>query len=463
MPTVPLVNFPTPNGNAGTSNVRANPGMLDGVFNAQQRLGGAVEGIGQEGTELATRVKAATDTAYVIGAQTKLETTTEGFKAWTLEHPDTSTWGDELDARMQAAKEDVQAGAGNLGHMAKLHLTTQLGAWQERTKAQANIWQTEQSIHNAAGVAQEGINAAVANNDADSAHAIIATAVSHGVIHPTVGAAMAKRVTNGIATNQANAAIEADPFTAPDLLNAKNADGSYKNFPGLPQPARVTMLFRANKLASETRSATLKEWQGNVIAAQQGQGPMPDKESVMQEAERQGISPKSIEALFKPKKTFDPGTYADLRSKIVAHYDPMKDTDNSERAALTEQVYAANFPAQTQSELLTDIENKSKPDHVYNSPMFKDAMQVNDKNFTLGVYGKYETKVKNQTTGEVRTILNPSTLRQAEETKARVTDALVNFLKQKPEATHDEVTKFLAGTYRNQAAQAGAQLFKFNP
>lgn len=462
MPTVPLV-LPQVTRPSESANVRADPNMGAPIARAAQHIASGIQDVANVGAGIATKVKAAADTSYIIGAQTKLEATHRDFQTWTQDHPDTSTWDDEWKARSKSAVDDVQKGSNSLGTLAKVQLNTDVNSWTVRAGSEIGSMKQGQTIKNAIGTAEEGLNAAVANNDGAGASAIINSGLSHGLWNGSRAAAMTKRVTQGIASNVANGDIQADPFTAAGKLDAKNEAGEYVNYTGLPPAARVTMIFRANKLAAETRTATMRTWQEGVASARRDGTPMPDEDGVRTEAARQGIAPKWVDKLFKPVTTFDPGTYADLRGKIVGEYDPSKDTDGMNRAHLTQAVIEAHFPAQIQTEMLSDIEKKSDPNHVFNSPTFKQAMASNEFLFTHEAYGKYSRKVKDLKTGEYHTDINQATLRQAEAMKAHVTDGLVHFFQQNPKATVEESNKFMSDLYRGQTTKTGAALFKFNP
>jgi hypothetical protein len=425
VPTIPLVNSPLPNAGGGTSNVRANPGLLDGVFNAQQRIGSAVASIGEQGTDLATRVKAATDTAYVIGAQTKLETTTQQFKAWTLEHPDTSTWGDELNTRMQHATEDVQAGAGNLGHGAKLHLTSQVGAWQQRTKAQAGIWQTEQSIHNAAGVGDEAINAAVANGDADAAHAVIETLVSHGVYSSAVGTAKAKRVTEAIVKNQANALITEDPTHAPELIRSK------EHFPELNDTQREQLWREAMRSRNRVQTDNLDR-----MYRQHAAGAAWDPDEIKKSVEAGDLSARGAESfksfIEREQKAATTADKARVTEQVKAdaqelqndihEYDPAQDVTGSVYADIKQR--ARSLPMAYSEKLVSRLDAQKKKGMADASD---DGMKMISQLHADGVFG--------------------DTKDEALKARSRAYDMqeqLIAWRKANPAATHQEERAFIS-------------------
>lgn len=453
MPSVPLVNSPV-FGSAGTGNVRADPNITAPLANAQQHLAGAIEGA----SDLASKVKHATDTAYLIGAQSKLETTTAAFHTWTLQNPDTSGWQEQWDSMQSKALEDVQGGASKLSPMAKLHLQTETQNWQRRSGASIAQLQTQQSIKNAIGTSTEALNTAVANNDEEAARAVIKTAQAQGLFSASHAAAAEKRVTLGIATNLANMDIQEDPFSALEKIQAQGEDGSHVNYPGLTPAARTSLIFRANKMANETRRQTMVDWSHQIQQANEGLGPMPDKEGVMQEAQRQGIPAKWVERAFKAPAAFDSETYAAARNEI-AKLDLVNDPDSKHAARAMELITQFKGPAAQALEKM--VKDRTDPEHPINAnPVFKEADQLNTQNFHLGLYGKYETKVQNKDGGWT-TLVNSTVLRQAQQTQAQVRDALMKYIEDHPQAKNEEITRFLSSTYRTATAKAGADLFKF--
>lgn len=453
MPTVPLVQPPI-TGPSAPANVRANPGMYDAVGAAGRQLGGAIEGVG----DLAARVKQATDTAYLIGAQTKLEAAHQDFKAWTLQNPDTSTWKPEFDAHTQAAREDALSGAGSLSAMAKRHLTTAVNSWGVRAGSDLNLMATQQNLRNAQGVAEEGVNQAIAGNDAVGAAAIIDTAVKQGVLHPNVGAAMQKRVRVGIATNLANADAMADPFTAVDKLKEKDEAGTYTNYPGLPQPARDTMLFRANKLANETRAQTLRTWSQQIANAQNGTGIMPDMDGVKAEAERQGIAPKVIDKMFAPPKATDPHEFATAYT-AVTNYDPAKDPTHEHLGDLVAQVEGFKGPAKQRLDAL--LAAKTKPDKQ--DPLQKQVTVAGEKAitdmFNLGGYGKFHVPAREDAQGnKIPATVNPVAKQNAEVVLAHNLDTFHDWVKTQTDAgkppTHEQAQLFINSLNRKARANA---------
>jgi hypothetical protein len=455
MPQIPLVNAPIPQA-AGNYGVRANPGMFDGVNQANARLGDAVAGVG----ELAVRVKRATDTAYVIGAQTKLEAAQADFQTWTKTQPDTSTWQDEHAARMQAAVTDVDDGGKNLAPDAQLHLKTLTGQWQTRGASELNRLATNQNIINAQGTINEAVDQSITSNDVTGAHAAIDNGVATGIIHPNMGVALKKKVTVGVATNQANAAMEQDPFTVTEQLTAKDDGGNYVNFQGLPQAARATMQFRASKLANETRAATVREWATQIRQAQDDGSMMPDEDGVRAEAARQGIAPKTIDRLYavpKVKTGTDAKEFAETYSAIMA-YSPGDDPTKEHLGEIIAQ--AEGFKGIAHDKLSAILTKKLDPHSPSNKPAFKAGVDLIDDAFKLGVYGSYRTPGAQEYDADGKAIQreDPAKKQKAQMIRARNLDAFNAWVEDNPEKAKSqvEITKFVNGLNAGHATDKAA-------
>lgn len=380
MPTVPIITAPisTPSGEVG---VRANPNMFAGVGEAGQRLGNAISSVGQDVSQyatrekhaqidLATKIKSATDTAYVIGASAKLEAAQQGFKTWTMENPDTSTWQDEYEARMTQVKQDVGEGAKNLGPLVRQHLNATVGAFSIRSAAEVGHLTTRQNIENGVGILNEAVNQATVANDAEGGRAAIELGVQHGLIHPKVGVAMSKRLTQSIANNQANAAIDEDPFTADAKLQEKGEDGAYANFHGLPQPQREVLQARAYKIANERRSETQRLWAQQADDARKDGTIMPDEAGVREEAARQGISPKFVDNLFKVRPDFDEAGASAISTGII-HYDADKDPNQTGYWQIMHNIADLNVPPHLKTGLEDKLKKQADPaqDHSQKTPV----------------------------------------------------------------------------------------------
>jgi signal recognition particle subunit SEC65 len=431
---------------------------------AGDRMGDAVASAGDMGLNLAMRVKHATDSAYVVGSVASLNKANQDFHTWTETNPDTSTWQSEFDRRMSDAKSDVLKGSANLGQQAKIELNSHIDVWQKETQAGYGHLSTAQNLKNAAGTFTDAINFAAQNLDTHGAHSAIDTAVASGVFSPAAGASKKKQVGATIAFNVASNEIADYAKGFAETINDKDENGNYVNHPELAPKAREILFKSAVKTAADNRTLQLEKWRQQAADVQSGAAEPPDMDDVKTIADHLGIDPKVAEKVFVPPTQFNADGFTKVSGAIAsADVNDLANPNSPTKAHLLEQVYAAHLPAHAQEELFKMIEKKADPKSAVNSPVAKEAFEINAQNFKLGLYGKYETHVKNPKTGEVTTVVNKAVLEQAQQTQAKITDAVMAYMDKNPNATHEDVAKFVATVGKKPATKAGAALFKFNP
>lgn len=358
--------------------IRANPGMRDAEFGAAGQVGEAISNAGH----VMARVKQATDAAYITRSQTQMEAAQIDFQTWTKTHPDPSTWQEELDARLSATKETVTDGGKQLSPLARQHLGLVVNDWDIGTRKRVQLQATEQGLQIASASYQDFIAQATEANDLPAIESKVKEAVATGVFAPKLGQRAVERARAAIQQNLANGMIENDPFEAERALQAK-AGEDHVNFPGMAEPTRQTLVFRAHKAAAQTRSNTMREWASMVADAEAGKGPMPDREGIDQEAARQGISPKWVANLFKPPTAFDRDAYAKAWVEIQS-LELIHDETGQNNARAEELVMLFKGHAAMKLQQLTD--QKRKPDSTLNTPVAQSFFQRATQDRSAGLF-----------------------------------------------------------------------------
>jgi hypothetical protein len=455
MPSIPIVDAPIPSSTGGSfakqqphqiNPVRANPGLLNAKFQAASNLGNAISDIG----ELGFRVKNATDNAYVTRSQTSMEAEQADFANWTKTNPDPSTWNEELDARIKSRKEQVQEGAKALSPMAQQRLALVQGEWESRFRGRTQLQATEQSLQIAQASYNDFVAQATANSDLPAIEAKVAEGVAEGVFHPKTASSIVSRARGTIVSNSANALIEADPFEAARQLSAKDESGEYLNFQELSPQARVTMEFRANKMAAQVRGATQREWSSAMNDAINGRGPIPDKEAIMEEAKAQGISPKWVNNLFRMPGQFDEAEYAAARRELMT-LDLLNDETGQNNARASAIV--TQFKGFAAEQLGKVVNEKLKPDAPMNSPIAKYGVEQIEDMFKIGGYGSYKRPMAGGLFQD-----DPALKQKAEVVLARNLDLFEKWVKDNPKATHEQAQKYINGLNASNATNNGARM-----
>lgn len=367
--------------------MRVNPNMAAGLGQAGERMGEAVQGLG----DLGFRVKNATDAAYIAKSQAALQMAHTDFESWQKENPDTGTWADEYKSRIDPVVSQIKDGSRTLSPMARFRLNTDLGTTQMQMGARLRQATTQQNIVNAQGDFTLARNSVLADqtispNDR-KAHldALTDEAVGHGIFSPQRGAMLKKQDTARIAQDTVSQLIMADPFAARRALQ----DPESKAFDTLTTHAKVMAEFEANKAANQTRAATMKDWAvqmgqtGRVVDAQGNEMSMEQINAV---AAHQEIAPKWVAKLLAPPpKEFDAPSFAAARNEIMT-LDLTNDPQSENHARATELVMGQKAgPAR--EELKSLMDKLTEPKDELNTAVAKGVFaQMHEDRATNGVF-----------------------------------------------------------------------------
>lgn len=472
MPQLPQINAPESVGGARTNAranpvlltpslrspvtqqaVRANPGMRDAEFAAGARVGGAIA----EAGELGFRIKGATDAGYITRSQTQMEAVNIDFQNWTKTNPDPAGWDAELNERLSSVRDSVTEGAKQLSPLARKHLGIVLNSWDTGTRARVKLQATEQNLNIAQASYNEFIVQATAANDLPAIAQKTAEAVKTGIFAPQMGQIVMKRARVQIQQNMANGMIEADPFEAERQFQEKDTAGAHLAFPEMNDSVRQTLVFRAHKAAQQTRTNTMREWASLVADAQAGRGPMPDRESVDEEAKHQGIGPKWVANLFKVPTATDPDEFARTYSAISS-YDHGQDPTGKHMGELVAQIEAFKGPAREHLDGL--LTSKLKPDDTLNSPVAKFGVQSIKELFEIGGYGQFKEPAKLGPDGETRVPAHEvaASKQKAEVIQARNLDLFHDWLRKNPAATYEQAQKYINSLNAEHATNNASRL-----
>lgn len=446
-----------------TTATRADPNMFAGIAAAGRQIGAGVEEFG----DIAARIKNAQDSAFITRAQTAMEGASLEFQAWTKTNPDPATWGAELDERIGAVKENMGDGATALSPMAQQRLKLVTDQWQTRTTRGVQLQATEQSLSNAQADSNEYIALATSQNDLPGIQAKLDEGVKSGIYRPVVAQHILQKSRTQILTNTVNGMIDNDPFTTEKVL------GDDSSFPGMNATLKETLKFRAHKAAEQTRTESMRDMAQGVYAMQGGTGPDVDKDEMLVRAEHEGISPKYVEKLFKPAKTFDADGMA--KAKVdISGYDPAADEQHgfTGAAKLTQQIYELNLPPQTTTELLGELKKKSDPKDPINSPTAKGGNTVIAQRFALmekqaatQVYAP--EKGMAGTPGHIpahwKATTNQAAVDSAMKLRAEVQTAFNQYVEANPKATPADAEQFIHDAFKTRGGGAGAAVFGGKP
>lgn len=477
MPTIPLISPQVPESSGGSyakvtpqlltptlqRPVRANPGMYEGVNQANQSIAQGLSNIGQGMMEveqnklhLQQRTKIAADDGYITGSDTEYRRTGRALEDFALNNGDPSTWGEEVNARLAETKEKVMEGAKGLGPMAQNELKLKVEAWEEDIRGRMQIAATRKNAENMHGAFNTFVQEAVQDGDIASIENEAAKFVGKGYINATTGQSVVAKARRDIQQNVINGMMQEEPFLLEKKLTEKDAEGHHVLFPEMPDTLRTTLLFRAHKAAAQTRSNSMREWSSMMRDALDGKGPMPDKDGIMEDAKEQGISPKWVDNLFKPPAGFDQQAYQSAMTELSS-LDLVNDPTFANNARA--MAIVTSFTGDAASRLNELMKRKADPKDALTSSLAKFGEHSIKDMFENGGYGRYKDPAGYDKEGNrVPGAENPGAKMKAEIVMANNLTLFHDWVKKHPEATPLEAQKFI-NSLNSQHATSSASNF----
>jgi len=436
-------------------NVRANPNMFDPQYAAASRVGQAVAGLGDVAANAMVRVQRANSFKHVaemdMGLQEEWDNFQNNLNPSTDETKWQADWQKKLDARV-AKTMPKDAGP-------QLKQELQLRTQNFRVRTSGDVGQQAKAV----GV-QKAKMAGLArtdqlwrNGDAAGAEQSLNEMAGLGLILPEEVPQLVQRGSSRMEAQQVtNMIASGQPLAAQEALTEKTPTGRWKNFTKLDEDDRLTLLNHARTQTTAMQSANYQDLIDGL-----SNGEVRNGDELQQLVDRKLITPKQ-------RKTYEtayrhgsfntkPEDIGELLSD-VANYDPQKDPDQTERAKLLGRIATTGFPQNVQSEANQLLGKKADPQNVLNNAVAKDAFEGIDQRFRLGIYGKYESRSMITTgpmAGQWTTTVDKGVYEKAIGTKRRVEDATRRYLEQTPNATAEQVNKFVSDVQLGETVKAG--------
>lgn len=460
---IPLVGEPQMAGPQRTF-TPLNPTTFDRVGQAGARVGAAIQGIGEEAGSLGLQIKTAIDAGTLAKAETAGEAHFQAFQDSLKDgkNPDNNSpatflprWKERIGEFTDAMSQDD--GVKSLGPRARIEYQTMMGKYSAMTTQSVGHIATEKALLNGVGDIKTNYEAKLVIGDTKGAEATVQRGMATGLLNPAEGKQMIYEIPMKSEYNQAVAMMGRDPETGggpivlEKALKEQNEDGTYKFYPHVVGQQREALTFDAYRNARFLQAQTS---QGYAFETALGQQHDPNK--VARDLSLGKLTGPEAKALLKPEKVFTPENYSRAVS-VISAYDPKADPSHAQEA----QIWAAlneatpHLSPAASSRLNELFREKLKDASVLNTEVAKSAHNIINENFRLGVYGKYETRVKDKD-DNWKTIVNPKVLETAQQARAKAQTMLNDWL-QKPEnadATPEEVQRFLAAV--NKTHRLGA-------
>lgn len=437
-----------------------NPTTFDQVGQAGRRIGDAVQGIGAEAGGLGLQIKTAIDAGTLAKTETAAEAHYQAFadslkdgKNPENNNPSTfqSRWKEQVDNFQNAMSQDD--GVKSLGPRARIEYQTMMAKYTAMTSQQVGHLATEKALQNGVGDIKTNYEAKLVVGDTKGAQETVQRGMDTGLLNPEEGKMMIYQIPMKSEYNQAVAMMSRDyktgggPIVLEQALKEQNQDGSFKYYPHLVGQQREAITFDAYRNARALQASVAQKYAVNAANGEQN-----DPNELQQDLKAGSITPAQYKGLSKPEKIFTPENYARAVT-VISSYDPKTDPSHEKEAQVWASLNEAqpHLSPQANSRLTELFKEKLKDESPLNSEVAKSAHKIIDENFRLGVYGKYETRVKDKEDNWM-TITNPKVLDSAQQARARAQTMLNDWLA-KPkniDATPEEAAKFLSGINRQQ-------------
>lgn len=450
MPKIPLYQF-TPQ-ETPAANVRANPGMFDAQNAAAIRLGNAAQNVGDMATSYALRIQQADNYRKKSELDLAMQEEWKAFEATITPASDPVKLVPEWEKRLNAvvAKHAKDVAPAMKGEVADL-----TGRFRVQTTAQVGGLAKTMVVDRAKKAGAARLDAAWDAGDVKQAETIMQEMAATGLIYPEDIPAMREKGAQRVEYQEAFALINAAPAKAIESLEETTDGGRPKNFKRLDASQRYALMQSARGALNSLRADTQ-----NDFAERRFAGEIIPENELQLAVERGAVSAKWAEA-FRKQQLKDAGgakgdatRFAEVLTAINA-YDPVQDGGRARYAELFAQ--AQLLGTQMATDAIARLKDKADPAGVLNTPVAKDGMKLVEEAFDRGLYGTFE---KFEGYGnERKKVVDAKIYAAAVEAKARNQDALAGFLKEKPNATREEVAKFVAGLHAEDVARQGAKLF----
>lgn len=457
MATIPTIPGTTRVNTASTA-VRADSGALNAPNRAQAAMGATIADAGQQLGQFAQKVQGAVNYGIAADADRKMRQTMAEFQASRKGRTDEDQWETEWKERTDQLWSSLQDST-RMGPALKRQLMENFRDWQTSGAIEVKMMAQKQAINRATERVNLDIDEAARDGDEQGVANAIDGAVDAGLLLPEQATRIKNSSLAKIDQYKAKTYIINNPAGAVAYLEAEK-NGKPVNLTRLTPDDRLTLLNAAREQFTKYQSENYADL---IERLQNGEPASPTE--LQQLVAQKVISPKqrkSYEAAYRHGNfNTDTDAIGTLFSEITS-YDPQADPQFKQRAEILGRIATSGFPQNVQSEMNQLLGQKSDPKSPLNSPVAKDAFQAIDQRFRFGLYGKYERDVptdKIDIMGQpvMRKEVVPKVYEQAMAMKSRIEDATRRYILQNPQATAEEVNRFISDAQMTHVTKAGRQ------
>jgi hypothetical protein len=304
--------------------------MLDPQFAAQERVAGAVAGLGNVLSDAAVKMQQASDYRHLANLDNQMEQAWGSYNDALNENSDEGKW---VDSWKKTLAETVkQVTPKNADPSLKQRFELRAKEFEATTTVAMGHRAQRSGVvkARAAGIARDE----QLWHEGDEVNALenIKAMKSLGLLHEDEAQRMAERGKTKMARQQAFAAINANPVDAHEKLSEKTDSGRWRNWPALDEDDRTTLITRARWETTARQTAAYSDLIDGLNS-----GDVKTPEQLQQLVDSKLITPRQMKsyvtAYRKGQVNVDPIEVGQLLSDIT-NYDPKSDPDMTKRAAL---------------------------------------------------------------------------------------------------------------------------------
>ncbi len=431
MPQIPLYSH-QPQA-SGQVNVRVNPGILNGQYEAAQRVGAAVADIGNSVAKFQLQKQEAADYATLTDVDRRMKESFLLYQDELRKQPDEKKWLPDWEQRAAKLEAEVMK---DVPATIKPRLKAEVDGWKSITSAQVRGAVTAREIEKGRAQVVDAVDMDLKLGDVDSAVAKIRGGAERGLFSPEEATKLERQTEQKADYYAAFAQVNENPAQAIEVLQERTEGGNPKNFKALDEAQRYSLIQSARGAWNSQKIETL-----NGLYERQLAGEVIPEAEVMGLVDRKLLGAGTAKSFLKEQAKSQGGTagnataFADVLVKI-GDYNPLRDTGRVQYADLMAQ--AMTLPDAMKTDAVARLREAADPEAPKNTPAGQAAMKMIDEAFKAGLYGQFEREER--TAAGMAKVVDNKAWSQAVQTKAQIQDGVADFLKRKPNATREEVT-----------------------
>lgn len=439
--------------NTPSVGVMADSGALNAPNRARAALGGAIGDAGQQLGEFAQKLQGAINYGIAADADRKMRQEMADFQISRKGRTDEDQWEGEWKERSNQLWSSLQEYTP-MGPALKRQMQQNFLEWQSAGGIEVKMMAQRQAINRATERVNLAVDEAARGGDENGVVNALDGAVRDGLVMPEQAQKLKISSLAKIDEYAAKNYILNNPAGAVAYLEAEK-NGKPMNLTRLTPDDRLALLNTAKVQFTKYQSENYADL---IEGLQNGEPATPTELQSL--VAQKVISPKqrkSYETAYRLGNFNTDANRIGTTFSDITSYDPQDDPKFTKRAELLGRIATSGFPQNVQSEMNQLLGQKSDPKSALNTPVAKDTFAAIDDRFRKGLYGKFENKVVGPDGVTFTTVIDPKIYEKAMAMKSKVEDATRRYLNQNPQATAEDVNRFVSDFQMTAVTKSGRQ------